>query len=166
MTVEEARQFLLSRTPEEKKYYDIDADREIRTSEYLSGTWHDGELIGVGGVGHAYWFFHYSFNVVCQKAQGNGYGREQQKSSYNYARESGIPLFVQTIMKGNTASKRLQVTSGGKLIYETRDSYHFVKVFTGMGSVIAPFVPLLLAAYYSPFGELVRKFKTVSFLRM
>lgn len=104
--------------------------------------------------------------MVCKKAQGQGYGRVQQTASYNYVREHRIPLLVQTIMKGNEASKRLQVTSGAKMVYETNDSYHFVRVFTGTGKIIAPFVPLMLAVYYSPVGRIAKKLKAVTFLRM
>ena len=160
VTIEEARKFLSTRPPADTKYYDIDADREIRTAEFISGVWMEGELVGVGGVALSYWLFHHTFYMVCEKARGKGYGKQLQKANFDYIRANGVPFLVQTIVKGNEAAKTLHEHGGSKIIYETKDSYHLVKVFNTWGKIVSPFIPLMLRVFYSPIGRAVAKYKS------
>lgn len=166
VTIEQARAFLKARTPEDLKFYDIDVDREIRTAEFLAGVWLDGELVGVSGVVRAYKIFHHTFYMVCKKAQGKGCGKQLQKANFDYIRTHNVSFLVQTVMKGNEAAIRLHAGGGGKIVYETPDSYHLVRVFNTWGKIVSPLVPVMLWVFYSPIGRLIQKVKNVPALGM
>lgn len=166
VTIDEARTFLSTRTPEERKFYEIDADREVRTSRFIAGVRSNGVVVGVAGVAVAYHLFPHTYYMVRKENWGNGVGIQLQQKLTGYIQSHKVPFILQTVYIDNVAANKLHDRLGTKVIYKGSDNYHRFRAFTSMGKLVAPFLPLIIWVYYSPIGKAVIKLRDIPKLRM
>lgn len=150
--------FIDSMTVEERKYFDIDAERIINTSVFSQCILENNTTIAIGGIAKWYRVFKYPWYVVKQAKWGSGIGSKLAKDNIIWAKRHNIHMFITAVERANTASVKILNAQGYKKLASS-DTQDYVYVpFDSIGDILGIYiVPILIRIYLSPVGNAIKR---------
>jgi len=112
ITPAEIREFVLSLSEEEKRYYNISWTTILLQSIFIKGYWDNGKLIGIAGASRAYFIVYKTFLFVKKTHWGKGIGTQQLTDALSWMRCHRVPYDIFDFSSENIRTKKVHEKMG------------------------------------------------------